>query len=57
VGCKTHVHGNNARNLSVWLSSSQPSKTAMSFLLSLMFSTKLEKRLEQVLLGCEGGWK
>jgi hypothetical protein len=52
------VDGNNARNLSVYLSLSQTSKNAMSFLLSLMFfcSTKLEnKRAEQVLLGSNGG--
>jgi hypothetical protein len=38
VGCNTHVHGSNARNLSVQLSLSQTSKNTMFFLLSLVFS-------------------
>jgi hypothetical protein len=38
MGCNTHVHGNNARNLSVYPSLSQASKNAMSFLLYLVFS-------------------
>jgi hypothetical protein len=42
--------------ISVELSLSQASKSAMSFLLSYVFSsTKLEKRAEQVLPGSEGG--
>jgi hypothetical protein len=38
LGCNTHVHGSNARNLSKYLSLSQASKNAMPFLLSLLFS-------------------
>jgi hypothetical protein len=38
VGCSTHVHGSNARTLSVQLSLPQTSKKAVSFLLPLMFS-------------------
>jgi hypothetical protein len=39
-----HVHGSNARNLSVYLSLSQTSKNAMSFLLSLVFSSAKSKK-------------
>jgi hypothetical protein len=38
VGCNTHVHGSNVRNLSVELSLFQTSKNVMSFLLSHIFS-------------------
>jgi hypothetical protein len=50
------VHGSNARNFSVYLSLSQTSKYAMSFLvIAYVFSsTKLEKRAEQVLPGNKG---
>jgi hypothetical protein len=37
VGCNTHVHGSNVRNLSVYLSLSHTRK-ALSFLSSLIFS-------------------
>jgi hypothetical protein len=47
------VYGNNARNLSVYLSLSQASKNAMSFLLSHVFSLTKLKRTEQVLPGSE----
>jgi hypothetical protein len=64
VGCNTHVHGSNARNLPVQLSLSQTSKNALSFLLLLM-STLLEnwrrqqKRfcLEARGKGGNGGWE
>jgi hypothetical protein len=46
VGCNTHVHGSNARNLPVYLSLSKTSKNTMSYVFS---STKSEKRAEQVL--------
>jgi hypothetical protein len=52
MGCGTHVHRSNTRNISVYLSLYQTSKNVISFLLSLLFfsSTKLEnKRAEQVL--------
>jgi hypothetical protein len=57
MGCNTHVHGNNARNLSVWLSLSQTSKNALFSLASFMFFllTKLENKwADWVLSG--GGW-
>jgi hypothetical protein len=42
VGCNIHVHGNNTKNLSVWLS--QNSKNAMSFLLFFMFSIQQNQK-------------
>jgi hypothetical protein len=56
VGCNTHVHGSNARNLSVYPFLFQANKNAMSFLLSLMFSLQQNWRMraEQVLPGSEG---
>jgi hypothetical protein len=40
VGCNTHVHGSNAKNLSVELSLSQTSNNAM-FFLSLVLENKI----------------
>jgi hypothetical protein len=48
-----HVHGSNARNLSVYLSLSQTSKNAMSFLLSLVFSSAKSKKRG----GTDSAWK
>jgi hypothetical protein len=44
VGCNTQVHGSNTRNLAVYLSLSQTSNNALSFLLSLMFSLQQNQR-------------
>jgi hypothetical protein len=53
VGCNTHVHGSNARNLSVELSLSQDSKNAVVLIISSVFSSTISenKRAEQVLPG------
>jgi hypothetical protein len=57
-GCNTHVHGNNTKNIPIWLSLSQTSINTMFFLLIFyaFSSTKSEnKRVEQV-LPVSGGW-
>jgi hypothetical protein len=49
------VHGSNAKNLSVQLVLSQTSKNALFLIIAYVFySTKLEKRAEQVLPGSKG---
>jgi hypothetical protein len=58
MGCNTQVHGNNTRNLSVYLSLSQSSKTTMFFLLSLMFSVQQNWRTRGQNRFCpEVGWR
>jgi hypothetical protein len=55
MGCNTHVHGSNDRNLPLQLSLSQTSKNAMSkYDLFVFWTTKLEKRAEQFLTGSKG---
>jgi hypothetical protein len=48
------VHGSNARNFSVKLSSSQLAKTLFLIIAYVFSSTKLEKRAEQGLPGSGG---
>jgi hypothetical protein len=56
VGCNTHVHGSNARNLSVKLSLSQTSKNGLSYYFNVFSLTNSEnKRAEQVLPGSGQG--
>jgi hypothetical protein len=53
--CNTFVHGNNARNLSVYLSLTQLAKTlCLPYYAYVFSSTKLETRAEQFLPGSEG---
>jgi hypothetical protein len=46
VGFNAQAHGNNTRNLAVYLALSQASKNAMSFLLSLMFPLQQNREQE-----------
>jgi hypothetical protein len=53
VGCNTHVHGSNARNLSVWLFLSQTRKTLCfsCYLSCFLFNEIREQEGGQFCLG------